>query len=136
MLFRSETISPTRVKLAIDVTFEDLNPYLKEAYKSISEKINVPGFRKGKVPANIIEQRVGRAAVLDEAINSSLSPMYSKALQEQKVYVIGRPTIDITKMVDNEMFQFTAEVDVRPEIKLPDFSSLEIIVDEIGRAHV
>ena len=126
-----ETISPTRVKLAIDVTFEDLNPYLKEAYKSISEKINVPGFRKGKVPANIIEQRVGRAAVLDEAINSSLSPMYSKALQEQKVYVIGRPTIDITKMVDNEMFQFTAEVDVRPKIKLPDFSSLEIVVDDI-----
>ena len=126
-----ETISPTRVKLAIDVTFEDLNPYLKEAYKSISEKINVPGFRKGKVPANIIEQRVGRSAVLDEAINSSLSPMYSKALQEQKVYVIGRPTIDVTKLVDNEMFQFTAEVDIRPEIKLPDFSKVEIVVDDI-----
>jgi trigger factor len=126
-----ETISPTRVKLAIDVTFEDLNPYLKEAYKSISEKINVPGFRKGKVPANIIEQRVGRSAVLDEAINSSLSPMYSKALQEQKVYVIGRPIIDVTKLVDNEMFQFTAEVDIRPEIKLPDFSKVEIVVDDI-----
>ena len=126
-----ETISPTRVKLSIDVTFEDLDPYLKSAYTSISEKINVPGFRKGKVPANLIEQRVGRSAVLDEAINSALSPMYSKALSENEVYVIGRPTIDVTKLVDNEMFQFTAEVDVRPEIKLPDFSKMEIVVDEI-----
>ena len=126
-----ETISPTRVKLSIDVTFEELDPYIKGAYKTISERVNVPGFRKGKVPAAMIDQRVGRAAVLDEAINSSLSPLYSQALQEQKVYVIGRPSIDITKLVDNEMFQFTAEVDVRPEIKLPDFSKMEIVVDDI-----
>ena len=126
-----ETISPTRVKLSIDVSFEELDPYIKGAYKTISERVNVPGFRKGKVPAAMIDQRVGRAAVLDEAINSSLSPLYSQALQEQKVYVIGRPNIDITKLVDNEMFQFTAEVDVRPEIKLPDFSKMEIVVDDI-----
>ena len=126
-----ETISPTRVKLSIDVTFEELDPYIKGAYKTISERVNVPGFRKGKVPAAMIDQRVGRAVVLDEAINSSLSPLYSQALQEQKVYVIGRPNIDITKLVDNEMFQFTAEVDVRPEIKLPDFSKMEIVVDDI-----
>ena len=126
-----ETISPTRVKLSIDVSFEELDPYIKGAYKTISERVNVPGFRKGKVPAAMIDQRVGRAAVLDEAINSSLSPLYSQALQEQKVYVIGRPSIDITKLVDNEMFQFTAEVDVRPEIKLPDFSKMEIVVDDI-----
>jgi trigger factor len=126
-----ETISPTRVKLSIDVTFEELDPYIKGAYKTISERVNIPGFRKGKVPNAMIDQRVGRAAVLDEAINSSLSPIYSKALQEQKVYVIGRPTIDITKLVDNEMFQFTAEVDIRPEIKLPDFSKMEIVVDDV-----
>ena len=126
-----ETISPTRVKLSIDVNFTELDPYIKGAYKTISERVNVPGFRKGKVPAAMIDQRVGRAAVLDEAINSSLSPLYSQALSEQKVYVIGRPTIDITKLVDNEMFQFTAEVDVRPEIKLPDFSKMTIEVDDV-----
>ena len=126
-----EKISPTRVKLSIDVDFKELDPYIKDAYQTISERINVPGFRKGKVPAAMIDQRVGRAAVLDEAINSSLSPMYSQALQEQQVYVIGRPNIDITKLVDNEMFQFTAEVDIRPEIKLPDFSKIEIEVDDI-----
>ena len=126
-----ETISPTRVKLSIDVNFTELDPYIKGAYKTISERVNVPGFRKGKVPAAMIDQRVGRAAVLDEAINSSLSPLYSQALQEQKVYVIGRPTIDITKLVDNEMFQFTAEVDVRPEIKLPDFKSITIEVEDV-----
>jgi trigger factor len=126
-----ETISPTRVKLSIDVTFEELDPYIKGAYKTISERVNVPGFRKGKVPNAMIDQRVGRAAVLDEAINSSLSPLYSKALKEQKVFVIGRPTIDVTKLVDNEMFAFTAEVDVRPDIKLPDFSKIEIEVDDI-----
>ena len=126
-----ETLSPTRVKLSIEVTFEDLDQYIKGAYKTLSEKINIPGFRKGKVPQAMIDQRVGRAAVLDEAINSSLSPMYAAALKEQNVFVIGRPTIDITKLVDNEMFSFTAEVDIRPELKLPDFSKITLTVDDV-----
>ena len=126
-----ETISPTRVKLAIEVPFEELKPYIDGAYKSLATKINIPGFRKGHVPAAMIDQRVGRAAVLDEAINSSLSPMYAAALKEQNVYVIGRPTIDITKLVDNEMFSFTAEVDVRPELKLPNFSEITLNVEDV-----
>jgi len=126
-----ETISPTRVKLAIEVPFEELKPYIDGAYKSLATKINIPGFRKGHVPAAMIDQRVGRAAVLDEAINSSLSPMYAAALKEQNVYVIGRPTIDITKLVDNEMFSFTAEVDVRPELKLPNFSEITLTVEDV-----
>jgi len=126
-----ETISPTRVKLSIEVPFEELKPYIDGAYKTLSTKINIPGFRKGHVPSAMIDQRVGRAAVLDEAINSSLSPMYAAALKEQNVYVIGRPTIDITKLVDNEMFSFTAEVDVRPELKLPNFSEITLTVDDV-----
>ena len=126
-----ETISPTRVKLAIEVPFEELKPYIDGAYKTLATKINIPGFRKGHVPAAMIDQRVGRAAVLDEAINSSLSPMYAAALKEQNVYVIGRPTIDITKLVDNEMFSFTAEVDVRPELKLPNFSEITLTVEDV-----
>jgi trigger factor len=126
-----ETLSPTRVKLSIEVSFEDLDQYIKGAYKTLSEKISIPGFRKGKVPQAMIDQRVGRAAVLDEAINSSLSPMYAAALKEQNVFVIGRPTIDITKLVDNEMFSFTAEVDIRPELKLPDFSKITLTVEDV-----
>lgn len=126
-----ETISPTRVKLSIDVTFEELKPYIDGAYKTLSTKINIPGFRKGHVPAAMIDQRVGRPAVLDEAINSSLSPMYSAAIKEQNVFVIGRPTIDITKLVDNEMFSFTAEVDIRPELKLPNFSEITLTVEDV-----
>ena len=124
-------VNETRVKIDIEVTFEELAPHIASAYKAIGASINIPGFRKGHVPAAMIDQRVGRAAVLDEAINSSLSPMYAAALKEQNVYVIGRPTIDITKLVDNEMFSFTAEVDVRPELKLPNFSEITLTVEDV-----
>jgi trigger factor len=97
----------------------------------LSEKINIPGFRKGKVPAAMIDQRVGRGAVLDEAINAALPTLYSQAAKENDVLVIGRPNVEITELKDNESLAFTVEVDIRPEIKLPNFSQIKIEVDDV-----
>jgi len=126
-----EKLSPTRVKLSIDVPFTELKPHIDGAYKSLSEKINIPGFRKGKVPAAMIDQRVGRGAVLDEAINAALPSFYSQAAKENDVLVIGRPNVEITELKDNEKFAFTVEVDIRPDIDLPNFSEIKIEVDDV-----
>jgi trigger factor len=126
-----EKLSPTRVKLSIDVEFSELKPHIDGAYKTLSEKINIPGFRKGKVPAAMIDQRVGRGAVLDEAINAALPTFYSQAAKENDVLVIGRPNVDITELKDNEKLSFTVEVDIRPEVALPDFAQIKIEVDDV-----
>ncbi|MFM8843294.1 MAG: trigger factor [Actinomycetota bacterium] len=127
-----ETLSPTRVRISIDIDFNDLEPHVKRAYQSISERIVIPGFRKGKVPRAMIDQRVGRGAVLDEAINSALPDFYTQAARENDVLVVGRPSVDIKELKDNELVKFEVEVDVRPEIKLPDFSKIEISVDDVA----
>lgn len=111
--------------------FSELKPHIDGAYKTLSEKINIPGFRKGKVPAAMIDQRVGRGAVLDEAINAALPTFYSQAAKENDVLVIGRPNVDITELKDNEKLSFTVEVDIRPEIALPDFAQIKIEVDDV-----
>ena len=126
-----EKLSPTRIKLSIEVSFDELTPHIDGAYKTLSEKINVPGFRKGKVPSAMIDQRVGRGAVLDEAINAALPTFYSQAAKENDVLVIGRPNVDITELKDKDKLAFTVEVDVRPEIELPNFSQIEIKVDDV-----
>lgn len=126
-----ETLSPTRVRLSIEVGFDELKPHISKAYKSIAEKVVIPGFRKGKVPPAMIDQRVGRGAVLDEAINDALPEFYSEATREHDVSVIGRPTVDIKELKDNELLSFTVEVDVRPEISLPDFSAITVEVDDV-----
>ena len=126
-----EKLSPTRVKLSIDVPFADLKPHIDGAYKSLSEKITIPGFRKGKVPSAMIDQRVGRGAVLDEAINAAIPSFYSQAAKENDVLVIGRPTVEITELKDNEKLSFTIEVDIRPDIALPNFSEIKIEVDDV-----
>ena len=126
-----EKLTPTRVKLSIEVTFDELAPHVDGAYKTLSERINIPGFRKGKVPTAMIDQRVGRGAVLDEAINAALPTFYSQAAKENDVLVIGRPDVEIVELKDKENFSFTVEVDVRPEISLPNFSQIKIEVDDV-----
>ena len=127
-----ETLSPTRAKLTVEVPFEELKPSLDAAYKQIAKQINVPGFRKGKVPPMVIDRQVGRPTVLDQAINEALPQLYVKALQENDIQPLAQPDIDIIKFEDNEVLEFTAEVDVRPEIKLPDYEGIEVTVDDIG----
>ena len=127
-----ETLSPTRVKLDVEVSFAELAPYIDAAYKKIAKSINIPGFRKGHVPSAMIDQRVGRGSVLDEAINAALPEFYSMAARENDVVVIGRPEVDIKEFIDKEKLVFVVEVDVRPEVTLPDFSKIEIIVDDVA----
>ncbi|AQP51798.1 trigger factor [Tessaracoccus flavescens] len=124
-----EKLSPTRVKLTVEIPFADLQPYLDKAYKEIAEQVNIPGFRKGKVPATVIDQRFGRGVVLQEAINEAIPNAYNVAIDEAKVWPMAQPEIDVTKLEDKELVEFTAEVDVRPEVKLPDFSKIKVTVD-------
>ncbi len=127
-----ETLSPTRAKLTVEVPFGDLKPSLDAAYKKIAQQITIPGFRKGKVPAAIIDRQVGRGAVLDEAINDALPKLYVQALQENDLQPLAQPDIDITRLEDNETLEFTAEVDIRPEITLPTYTGLEVTVDDLA----
>ncbi|MGZ5417077.1 MAG: trigger factor [Nocardioides sp.] len=127
-----ETLSPTRAKLTVEVPFEELKPSLDAAYKKIAQQINVPGFRRGKVPPMVIDRQVGRGAVLDEAINAALPKLYVEALQANELEPLAQPEIDITKLEDNETLEFTAEVDIRPEIDLPDYQGLEVSVEDVA----
>ena len=124
-----ETLSPTRVRLDIEVPFEDLGSYIADAYKTVAARVNIPGFRKGKVPAAMIDQRVGRGTVIDEAINAAIPDFYGQAAREHSVLVVGRPTVDVKEFKDNEKLVFNVEVNVRPEVNLPNFSAITIEVD-------
>ena len=126
-----ETLSPTRAKLTVEVPFEELKPSLDAAYKKIAQQINVPGFRRGKVPAMVIDRQVGRGAVLDEAINDVIPAKYMEALQSNDLEPLAQPEIEVTKFEDNDVLEFTAEVDVKPEVTLPAYDGLEAEVDDI-----
>jgi len=122
------TVSPTRVKITVEVPVEELQPSIDAAFRTIAKQVNVPGFRKGKVPARIIEQRFGRAAVLEEAVNEALPKAYDEAIRTNGIQPIGRPEIDVTELADNEALTFTAEVDVRPEFDVPEYTGLQVEV--------
>lgn len=119
-----EQLNPTRVKLTIEMPFAELKPHLDKSYKSIAEQVNIPGFRKGKVPPQVIDRRFGRGVVLQEAINEALPAAYATAIEEHKVSPLGQPEIDVTRLEDGDVVEFTAEVDVRPEFDLPDVSTI------------
>lgn len=126
-----ETLSPTRAKITVEVPFEELKPSLDAAYQTIAKQINIPGFRKGKVPPPVIDRQVGRGAVLDQAINEALPQFYVQALQENDLQPLAQPEIDVTKLEDNSVLEFTAEVDVRPTIEVPAYDDLQVTVDDI-----
>ena len=129
-----EVLSPTRVRLDVEVTYAELESHIANAYKRVAATVNIPGFRKGKIPASMIDQRVGRGAVIDEAINTALPEFYGQAAREHSVAVIGRPEVDVKEFVDKDKLVFAVEVDVRPEVKLPDFSKITIEVDDVAVA--
>jgi trigger factor len=126
-----ENLSPTRAKLSVEVPFEELKPSLDAAYKKIAQQINIPGFRRGKVPPAVIDRQVGRGAVLDEAINEVLPQKYVEALQEHSLQPLAQPEIEVTKFEDHETLAFTAEVDVRPEVEVPDYDGVQAQVEDI-----
>ena len=123
-----ESLSPTRIKLTVEVPFEELRPSVDAAYKKIARQVNVPGFRRGKVPPPVIDQRVGREAVLDEAVNDALPQFYLQALEENDVQPLSQPAVDVTGFADGQELAFSAELDVRPTIELPEYTGIEVSV--------
>ncbi|MEV4138113.1 trigger factor [Dactylosporangium sp. NPDC049742] len=126
-----ETLSPTRVRLEIEVPFAELEPSLKKAYREIGSQVVIPGFRRGKVPTAVIDQRVGRGAVLNEAVQEVIPTQILAAVREHEVKTLGRPEVEITEFADGQPLKFTAEVDVRPEITLPDLAEIQVTVDAL-----
>ncbi len=124
-----ETLTPTRVKLTVDLSFDELEPQLKAAYKRIADQVNVPGFRKGKVPARVIDQRFGRGLVIEEAVNEAVPAAFDKAVEDNSLKPMGSPDFDVKELNDGENLTFTVEVDVRPEFELPDLESITVEVD-------
>ncbi|QXN93275.1 trigger factor [Nocardia iowensis] len=124
-----EQLSPTRVRINVEVPFEELKPDFERAYKALAKQVKIPGFRPGKAPAKLLEARLGRGAVLEQVVNDVLPGRYSEAVTAAEVKVIGQPEIEITKIEDGEQLAFTAEVDVRPEITLPEYENLAVTVD-------
>lgn len=131
----AEKLTPTRVKLTVAITIDELEPHLKKAYKTISEQVSIPGFRKGHVPAPIIDQRIGKAAVIEQAVNESLDDFYQAALAETETRPMGRPTADVEEWLDaadpKSELKLVFEVEARPEFELPKYDGLEIVVDDV-----
>jgi trigger factor len=125
-----ETLGPTRIKLTVEVPFVELEPAVAAAYRKVGQQVRVKGFRPGKVPPRIVDQYVGRGAILDEAVNEAVPMLYGEAVREQQVDILGHPEIEVTQFTDGEELVFTAEVDVRPEIELPDYNALPVTVDD------
>lgn len=126
-----ERLSPTRVKINVEVPFDELKPDFDRAYKKIAQQVRIPGFRPGKAPARVLEQRLGRGVVLDEVVSEAVPAKYIEIVTSGEVHPIGRPDIEVTKIEDGDHLTFTAEVDVRPEIEIPAFAELTVSVDDV-----
>jgi len=127
-----ENLTATRVKLNVEVPFEELKPSIDAAYKTVASQIQVPGFRKGKVPSKLVDQRVGRGYVLETAINDGLNGWYQAAVQETGLRPLSRPEVEITEVPDPSAtdgeLKFQVEIDVRPEVELPDYAGIKVEV--------
>jgi trigger factor len=126
-----EQLSPTRVRINVEVPFTELEPDFQRAYKELAKQVRLPGFRPGKVPMKLLEARFGREEMLEQVVSEALPTRYGQAVTETEVHPIGRPDIEVTKKEYGEDLAFTAEVDVRPKITLPDLSALKVEVDPI-----
>ncbi|MEX3505606.1 trigger factor [Corynebacterium sp. LK2510] len=127
-----DKLSDTRVKLTVNVPFDELGKEIEQAYATIAQQVSIPGFRRGKAPRQLIDARFGRGPILEQVVNDMLPTRYEQAVVENELNPIGQPEIDITKIEDNDVVEFTAEVDVRPEITVPDFSEISVTVPAVS----
>lgn len=127
-----DQLNDTRVKVTVEVPFSELGPELDKAYQALAQQVNIPGFRRGKAPRQLIDARVGRGPVLEQVVNDMLPTRYGQAIEELDIKALGQPNIDITKLEDGDVIEFVAEVDVRPEFDLPDFSDISVEVPALG----
>ncbi len=125
-----EELSPTRVRLSVEVPFDELKPSLDKAYREVAKQVRIPGFRPGRVPPPVIDRRVGRDVVLSQAVNDALPDLYAKAVAEGDIVALGQPDVEITQLEDGKELAFTVEVDIRPKFELPDLETLSVTVDD------
>jgi trigger factor len=125
-----EELSPTRVRLSVEVPFDELKPSLDKAYREVGRQVRIPGFRPGRVPPPVIDRRVGRDVVLSQAVNEAMPDLYAKAVAEGDIHTLGQPEVEITSLDDGKELTFTVEVDIRPKFELPDLASLAVTVDD------
>jgi trigger factor len=125
-----EELSPTRVRLSVEVPFDELKPSLDKAYREVGRQVRIPGFRPGRVPPPVIDRRVGRDVVLTQAVNDAIPELYTKAVTDSDVVALGQPEVEITNLDDGKELTFTAEVDIRPRFDLPDLSAVAVTVDD------
>ena len=123
-----DKLSDTRVKLTVNVPFAELDQEIDQAYAAIAQQVSIPGFRKGKAPRQLIDARFGRGPILEQVVNDMLPSRYEQAVKENDLKVIGQPEVDISKIEDKDFVEFTAEVDIRPEFEIPDFSKISVTV--------
>jgi trigger factor len=126
-----EELGPTRVRMAIEVPWGDLDHAFGEVYKELKRQVKVPGFRPGKVPNRVLDQRIGRPVVLEQVIQHAIPEVYSEVVRENQVRVLGQPEIEVTRLDDNDTLAFTAEVDVAPTLELPPLEDLAVTVDDV-----
>lgn len=130
-----ETIDATTVKLTVEVSHDELKPSIDHAYEHIGSQVQIPGFRKGKVPARILDQRVGRPAVIEHAVNDGMPGFYRQAVNEADLRPLGQPEIEVTAvpaLTEAEGgLTFTAQVEVRPTIELPALEDITLTVDDV-----
>jgi trigger factor len=125
-----EELGPTRVRMAIEVPWGDLDHAFGEVYKELGKQVRVPGFRPGKVPHRVLDQRIGRPVVLEQVVQHAVPEVYSEVVRENQVRVLGQPDIEVTRLDDNDTLAFTAEVDVAPQLELPPLENLAVTVDD------
>jgi trigger factor len=126
-----EELGPTRVRMAIEVPWGDLDHAFGEVYKELGRQVRIPGFRPGKVPNRVLDTRIGRPVVLQEVVQHAIPEVYSEVIRENQVRVIGQPEIEVTRLEDNDTLAFTAEVDVVPQLELPALDDLAVTVDDV-----
>jgi trigger factor len=126
-----EELGPTRVRMAIEVPWGDLDHAFGEVYKELGKQVRVPGFRPGKVPNRVLDQRIGRPVVLEQVVQHAIPEVYSEVVRENQVRVLGQPDIEVTRLEDNDTLAFTAEVDVAPQLDLPALENLAVTVDDV-----
>jgi trigger factor len=125
-----EELSPTRVRLSVEVPFDELKPSLDKAYREVGRQVRIPGFRPGRVPPPVIDRRIGRDVVLSQAVNDAMPDLYAKAVEEGDIFALGQPEVEIQSIDDGKVLSFTVEVDIRPKFELPDLASLAVTVDD------
>lgn len=131
-----ETLDATTVKLTVEVSYDELKPSIDHAYQHIGSQVQIPGFRKGRVPARLLEQRVGRPAIIEHAVNDGMPTFYRQAVSEADLRPLGQPEIEVTEVpaltgTDGGL-TFTAQVEVRPALELPDLEGLSVTVEDVA----